>query len=244
MMTGVTALFPGLAGALCGIATLLAMRRFSDQEAIRVAKSRMLAHLYELRLFGDDPRLVLRAQKSLLTWNLRYLRLALLPAAIVAIPAILIALQLNALYGKRALTQGEATVVTVELKPETSVSSMNPVLTSSPAFRVESLPVRIEELRQICWRVRATGNADGILTLTLPGEAVERSIRAGPGLRYVSAACASSVLGFVIDGCRIHSNLVESISIEYAEGSYWLLWFALFWFVAMLALRGRFGVTF
>src|SRR5688572_23637994 len=132
MMTGVTALLPGVAGALCGIATLLVMRRFSDQEAIRTAKSRLLAHLYELRLFGDDPRLVLRAQKNLFVWNLRYLRLALRPAAIIAIPAMLVALQLDALYGKRPLKQGEAAVVTVELKPGTTLRSLEPVLTASP----------------------------------------------------------------------------------------------------------------
>jgi hypothetical protein len=240
----VTALLPGFAGALCGIAALLVMRRFSDQQAIRTAKSRMLAHLYELRLFGDDPRLVLRAQRNLLMWNLRYLRLALLPAAIIAVPAIVIALQLDALYGKRALAQGEATVVTAELKPGTTLSSIDPVLTVSPAFRVESPPVRIEDLRQVCWRVRAIDNADGILTLTLPAEVVESPIRAGSGLRYVSAACGSSVLGLITDGCRIHSNLVESISIEYADGSNWLLWFALVWLAAMFALRSRLGVTF
>jgi len=243
-MAGVTALLPALAGAVCGVATLLAMRRFSNQEAIRTAKSRMLAHLYELRLFGDDPRLVLRAQKNLLIWNFRYLRLALLPALIIAIPAMLVALQLESLYGKRALMQGEAAVVTVEMKPGISVTTMEPVLTVSPAFRIESPAVHIDSLRQICWRVRVLNGSDGTLRFALRGEVVEHPIRSGPGLRYVSPACSSSVFGLVLDGCRIRSNVVESIRIEYADGAHWLLWFMLAWFAAMLAFRSRFGVTF
>jgi hypothetical protein len=224
------------------------MRRFSDQAAIRTAKARVRAHLYELRLF-DDPILILRAQKKLLLWNLRYVRLALRPAAAITIPALLIATQLHALYGKRALLQDEATVVTVQLK---RAATPDPVLTTTPGFRVESPSVRVTSLRQICWRVRAIANSDGVLRLEVPGEMVEAPIRAGPGLRYVSAACASSPLGWIRDGCRIRSNFAESLMIEYPDGAvslagieaHWLLWFVLFWFGTMLLLRRRFRVTF
>src|SRR5262245_34152492 len=131
------------------------MRRFSDQPAIRIARARMKAHLYELRLFNDDPVLMLRAQKKLLRWNLRYLKLALAPAAIMTVPAVLLALQLDALYGKRPLAEGEAVVVTAEMKPGVKLEALKPSLETTSPFRVETPVVRIANLQQACWRVRA-----------------------------------------------------------------------------------------
>jgi hypothetical protein len=237
----VTAILPAVAGALFGVATLLVIQRFSDQAAIRTAKARIRAHLYELRLFGDDPVLMLRANKNLLVWNFRYMRLALTPAAIIAIPAILAALQLDALYGKRSLYEGEAVVVSAQFKTQPD----DPVLVAPPSFRVESPSVRIPSLRQVSWRVRALDDSDGMLRLKVPREVVEVPIRAGSGLRYIGDTCTSSFLGLIREGCSIRSDLAESIVIDYpAGGSYWEPWFVLTWLAAMLILRRRFGVTF
>ncbi len=242
----------GIAGVVCGAATLLVMRRFSDQQAIRTAKARVRAHMYELRLFADDPLIALRAQKNLLLWNLRYMRLALLPAAIIAVPALVVLAQLDALYGRRALVRGEAAVVTLQMKAGTGLDSLNPLLTATSTFQVETPPVRIESLGQISWRVRAEDVSDGSLRLALPGEVLERPIHAGPGVRYVSADCPSSAFGWVRHGCSLESSSAESIRIDYPEGSVsiagleanWLVWLMLFWFAAMLLLRRRFRVTF
>jgi hypothetical protein len=237
----VTALLPAVAGVLCGLATLLVMRRFSDQAAIRTAKGRIRAHLYEISLFGDDPVLMLRANKNLVIWNLRYLRLALTPAAIIAIPVVLVALQVDALYGRRSLRQGESVIVTAQLKSE----SVDAVLAAPTSFQVETPSVRIPKLRQIWWRVRATGALDGTLRLTLPGEVVEVPIRAGPGLRYIGDSCASSTWGLIREGCSIRSNVADSVTIDYpGGGAYWEVWFAVTWLAAMLILRRRLAVTF
>jgi hypothetical protein len=228
------------------------MRRFSDQAGIRTAKARIRAHLYEVLLFGDDPVLILRAQKNLLLWNVRYLQLALTSAMIVALPALLIAAQLDALYGKRALAQGESAVVTVELKPAVGLDSLDPVLIASTGFHVETASVRVASAGQICWRVRAGAISDGMLQFRLPHEIVECPIRAGPGLRYVSAICKSSIFGLVLDGCRISSSSAQSIQIDYPDGyvsfagfqAHWMVWFAIFWLATMLVVRSHFGVTF
>jgi hypothetical protein len=236
----VTALVPAAAGVLCGLATLLVMRRFSDQAAIRTAKARIRAHLYELRLFSEDPVLMLRANKNLVLWNVRYMRLALTPAAILVIPVVLTALQLDALYGKRSLYKGEAIVVTAHLKSQ----PLDPVLDATPSFRVDSPSVRMPSLRQVCWRVRALTGSDGALRLNLPGEVVEVPIRAGSGLRYIGGSCTSSLWGVLRDGCYFQSNLAESITIDYPTGgAYWEAWFAFSWLAAMLILRRRFRVT-
>ena len=235
-----TALLPGAAGLLFGLFTLLLIRGFSDQTAIRTAKARIRAHLYELRLFGDDPVLMLRANKKLLFWNMRYLKLTLTPAVMIAIPALLAALQLDALYGRRSLNQGEAVIVTAQLKSP----GLDPVLVAASSFRIESPPVHIPSLEQASWRVRATGGSDGTLQLKLPGELVEVPIRAGTGLRYIGSSCTSSIWGLVSGGCSIRSNVAESVVIDYpAGGAKWTAWFGASWVTSVLILRRRFGVT-
>jgi hypothetical protein len=231
-----------MAGLLCGVTTLVLLRRFSDQAAIRTAKARIRAHLYELRLFSDDPVLILRANRKLLFWNLRYIKLTLTPVAITAIPAGLLSLQLDALFGKRSMNQGEAVVVTAQLRPP-GLDALE--LVATPSFHIESPPVLIRSLGQACWRVRAIGGLDGRVQVKLPGEVVDVPIRAGPGLRYIGNFCPSSIWGLISEGCFIQSNLAESVAIEYPAGrANWAAWFALSWLAATLMLRRSFGVTF
>lgn len=236
------------AGFTCGAGTLLAMRRFSDQPSLRLAKSRVRAHLYEMRLFGDDPVLALRAQKKLLVWNLRYVRLALLPAAIVFVPALLLLSQMDALFGHQPLAPGESTTVTVQFKG----AAVPAALAASPSFAVESPPLRIGELRQVCWRIRALGPSDGALRLSVARENLQRPIHAGAGLRLVTPTCSSGATAFVRYGCRLQSECVESIAVDYPSReialfgfeAHWLLWLALFWLATMFMFKRRFGVTF
>ncbi|MEO6829341.1 MAG: hypothetical protein ABI164_05985, partial [Acidobacteriaceae bacterium] len=66
---------------LAGLAVLPVFAAFSDKAGLALAKRKIRAALYEFRLFGDEPRIVFRAQGQLLLWNARYLGLMLKPAA-------------------------------------------------------------------------------------------------------------------------------------------------------------------
>lgn len=130
---------------------LAAFGRFSDQAAIRKAKARVWAHLYELRLFGDEPGLMLRANRNLLAANARYLRLMLKPAAAVVIPIALLMWQLDRAYGTRPFKAGETAVA--------SIRGERPVPTAPPGFQVETPAVRVPSRGVAYWRVRATRTA-------------------------------------------------------------------------------------
>src|SRR5581483_1451257 len=86
-----------------GLLMLWAFARFSNQEKIRLAKRKVRACLYAFRLYGDEPVLILRAQKELLIWNARYLGLMLGPSLVLLIPTVILLLQLDAIYGLRPL---------------------------------------------------------------------------------------------------------------------------------------------
>ena len=92
------------------------MRRCSDQASLARAKSLIVAHLLEFRLFGDEPWLVWRAQRDVAWQSLRLIRLLLLPAAIMAVPMVFLFAQLDAVFGKCPLTAGQPAVVTMQWK--------------------------------------------------------------------------------------------------------------------------------
>src|SRR5437868_11635623 len=98
-----------------GFVALYVFAKFSNQEAIDQAKRQVRAHLYSFRLFVDDPLLIFRAQKQLLIWNGRYLARLARPAIVMTVPTVILLLQLEAVYGRRALAAGERTIVTVQL---------------------------------------------------------------------------------------------------------------------------------
>ena len=81
---------PGLSLVIVAVATavvmVLVVARTADQKRVRQAKRGVHAALFEIRLFNDDLRVVMRALGDLLRHNAVYLRLSLVPLAWMAIP--------------------------------------------------------------------------------------------------------------------------------------------------------------
>lgn len=232
---------------------LWAFRRFSDQEAIRLAKRMLLAHLYEFRLYADEPALIWRAQKQLLRWNFRYFWLMLRPAGVVAVPMVVLLVQMEAIYGHRALRAGEPAIVTVQMEDAVDMRTLSPSLDAPANVVVETPPVRLAAKHQICWRVRALRSALGSLRFTLPDVKFEKTIDTREGLRRLSMRRVASVFDkFWHPG----EALLPRAGVQWIEVAYpparlrlaglsfhWLLWFLLISAGAMLLFKRKFHVA-
>jgi uncharacterized membrane protein (DUF106 family) len=75
---------------LTGIAMLLVFRATSNQHGIVAAKRRISASVFEIRLFNDDPRAILRAQLDIFRHTLGYLRLTMVPVLWIIVPLVLV----------------------------------------------------------------------------------------------------------------------------------------------------------
>src|SRR5690348_2598945 len=137
-------------------------RAFSNQDAIRRASNRLVAHLMEFRLFIDEPALILRAQRDLLIENGRLLRLVFVPSLILAVLFFILIPQLDSFYGRAPLEPGEPAVVTVEMKDGVANASRL-TLKAPPAISVETPPVHVPRLHQISWRIRSHAGVSGKL---------------------------------------------------------------------------------
>ncbi len=238
-----------LIAVLTALGMLWAIGRLSDQAAIAALERRVRAHLYEFRLFADEPALIWRAQRELLRLNLRRLRLMLRPALVLAPPTLLLLVHLDAYYGHAPLAPGAAAVVTVQMR---SLSSL-PRLEAPAGMVVETPPVRLAPEGQLSWRLRPLGEASGRLRLVFPDGVVEKEIESGRRRRYLSLRRVSSLAQRLWHPGepRLAGGRVEWIEVRYPPAGvrlgsvelHWLVWFAAVALGAGWLLKDRLGVS-
>jgi hypothetical protein len=190
--------------AMYGVLAVLVSRRFTAEAAIRRSVNLILAHVMELGLFLDAPRLVLRAQGDLLRENARLLRLVIVPGAILALLFAFLFEPMNAFYGREPLPLGEPSVVTIHMKD----TVMPPVRLEPPAgIVVETPAVRVLHDHQISWRVRPLRHSSGDWKF-----------------RFDNRVASTSMNGFFL-----HDAAIRSVEIRYPKaailGLSWLVWF-------------------
>ncbi|MBI4815258.1 MAG: hypothetical protein HY791_03300 [Deltaproteobacteria bacterium] len=154
---------------------LILVKHTTNQVAIAATKRKIEAAIFEIRLFSDDARIVLGAQKEVLLHNLTYLRFSL-PALLVTLPPVfLIVSHLEPYLGRRALTVGEEVVLVAEW---TSRSAQRPasVLRVGSGVVVRTPGVWVPSKRQMAWRLEAVSEGAHPVEIELDGARFEKTI--------------------------------------------------------------------
>ena len=143
---------------------LLVFKKTSNQTAVERVKRQIHAGLFEIRLFNDDFRAIVRAQLAILKHNLGYLRLSLVPMLFMLPPLILVIAQLQFHYGYAPLRAGDHALVEVELAegwdqggavPTGGKSGKPQVALEVPAgVTIETPAVWVPSERTLSWRLR------------------------------------------------------------------------------------------
>ena len=126
--------------AAVGAAMLWVFGRTSNQARMKQIKRRVQAGLLELRVFVDEPGVSLRAQKTLLAANLKYLGLALRPALWMAVPLGLLLIHLESFYERAPLPLAEPALVTMHMTADWDSSAPPPELIVRPTSRSSARP--------------------------------------------------------------------------------------------------------
>ncbi len=236
-----------------GIGMLWSFQRFSDQEQVALAKRKVWAHLYAFRLYADEPALIFRAQKQLLLWNARYLALMLRPTVVVFVPVTLLLFGLDAMYGRRPLEPGESAIVTAQFRDGVDVYSLAATLEGAQ-IAVETPSVRIPNLRQVSWRVRAASARSGSVKLRSGSASFSKTVQTGETSSFVSERRVASLLDWLRypGESRLPNGSLRWLSVDYPAatidifgfGAHWLLWFLAVSLLTMLLAKKRFGVAF
>lgn len=168
------------------VLALLVYKRVSNQEGIERVKRRMQASLFEIRLFNDDLRAILRAQGGFLLGNLRYLGLNLKPLLWLLVPFVLVFVHLEPRFRYDALTPDATTIVKASVtaageetgvKPDVKLRAPDGLRLTSPAVWSAGQPPK--RLPSMAWRVTADRPGAYQVTVTVGGVEHAKEIRFG-----------------------------------------------------------------
>lgn len=221
----------------------------SNQAAIRRAKDRIKAHLYEMRLYKDNMRVTLASQGAILKANLSYLAANLKPLAVMIVPLVLILAQLSVWYDRAPLQPGDETLVKAALETTADPVAAGLELEVPPGLEISAPAVRIPDAHEVVWRVKALSPGAGRLVVRAGGTALEKSVVVGGGpMAKVSAiASRSSFWKRVLypgETGLAAGTPVRSIEILYPAKSLAAFGLNVHWLIAYLILSVLFGFAF
>jgi uncharacterized membrane protein (DUF106 family) len=224
---------------------LLVFRATSDQRRLSAVKRAIHAGFFEMRLFNDDLRALLRAQVEILRQNLVYLRLSLVPLLWMLVPLVLLVAHLQFYYGYRGLQPGGTALVKVRVKSELATGAPDGggpalALEAPPGLRVETPVVWIPALDEAAWRIGAERAGDYELAVSVDGRALTKSVRVSDALGRRSpvrpGASWLDQLLYPAETAIPADAPVESVSVTYPDRPVSLFGWELHWMVVFFAL--------
>ena len=169
---------------LIAVLMLVVFKYTSKQDRLAVAKDRMFAGIFELRLFNDDLVLMNRAIGTVFKHSLHYMALAFYPALLIILPILILLLgQLEFRYAYGDLKTGAPVLLEVELHPPVGSESFA-VGTAKPGaelelpagVRAQTAPVWIPSQNQLAWRLAIDEPGRHVLTVSVDGAAATKTL--------------------------------------------------------------------
>jgi len=243
---------------LTSVLLLVVFKKTSNQKALEAVKRKIHAGLFEIRLFNDDFRSILRSQLDILRHNLTYLRYSTVPMIWTLPPLVLLIAQLQFHYGYESLHVGRTALVkaTVRASDESGSKPAIRLEAPGPGIEVEEPPVWIPSLREMAWRIEPRTAGDYELRIVNGSESVTKSVRVMDGSDSVLRRSPLRVRGFLDELLYpaeppLPSSAFESIAVTYPEANVEVFGFELHWMIVYFALsiafafllRGTFKVT-
>ena len=234
---------------LTGLLMLAIFGATSNQDGIRQAKNRIKAHLLELRLYQDSLAQQLKSQGRILAANGRYIVYALKPMLVMIIPVLLILVQLNLWFGSRSLRVGEAALVKLKLAEGNSPLGADVRLEAPPGLDIETPPLRIEDEREIDWRVKARSEGEHALIFHSGGAAFTKTVSVGrrPMAKIAVLKPGSALLDQIFNPGEkpLPGNAgIASVEVAFPARKMCLFGLCFHWLVAYFALSIIFGFAF
>ncbi len=228
---------------------LFVFKLTSNQTTVRSAKDAIKAHLLEMRLYNDSPRVMLAAERDIMKANLKYIAANARPLLVMMIPLVLILAQLNLRFDREPLRPGEDVLVKMELKAGTDPLRLDPRLETPPGVELTAPPVRIPDESEVVWRIRALRPGTHVLRFEAGPSVISVPTVASGG--PVSAVPARAVARSIFDQA-LYPGLaplppdspVRSIEILYRPRRLALFGMSVHWLVAFFLLSMALGFGF
>jgi len=221
--------------AAAGVLILLVFKATSNQRALLATRRKLRAHLLAIRLFVDDPAVIVRSQGRLLVWTLRYMALLVPAFLVIAIPLFFAWDRLDAVWGRAPLASGQTVILTARL----SDNGASPRLIAPEWLTVESPAIHVEAEHEVSWRLRVGRAGSGEVTAIAGSQRASKWIEARPGWHYLPDR--EKAAGEPIQWLEMRYPRSEPAVLGVSAS--WPVWFFAISTVAALAFRNRLRVT-
>jgi uncharacterized membrane protein (DUF106 family) len=233
-------------------AMLVVFKRTSNQARLADVKRSIHAALFEIRLFNDDLRAIMRAQLEILRHNATYLRLSLVPMLWVIVPLVLLIAQLQFHYGYAPLQPGDRVLLKVQLR-QGSGDAVS--LEAPPQVRLDTPAVWFPASKEVVWRLLAVEPGHYDLRVKMGTESHVKQVHvAGGVVRRSPVRPEDSLMNQVLypsEPPLPDDASVAAITVAYEEQDVSIFGWDLNWMVVYFALslifafalRRPFGVT-
>ena len=236
---------------ITAVGTLVVFRRTSDQARLSAVKRSIHASLFEIRLFNDDLRAILRAQVEILRGNATYLRLSMIPMLWVIVPIALVIAQLQFHYGYRAIGPGQPVLVKAQIRDASSRSAPAavdgeaagpniPSLVAPDGIQVKTPGVWLPGAGEVIWRIVPEAAGEYVLRFRVGDETQSKTIvvtdtvaRRSP-LR-LEAGFLNEFL-YPSEAPLPRESTISAISVGYAESNVDVFGWELHWMIVFFAL--------
>jgi uncharacterized membrane protein (DUF106 family) len=234
---------------LAGVLMLLIFRLTSKQSMIKEVKNKMQAHLIEILLFKDSPRIILTAQKNLIRYNARYMKYAFAPMVYMILPMSLLLVHLDGWFGYRPLQIGESAIFSVKLSGGGPKVLSRISIEADKGLTVETLPLRILENGEINWRIRADTPGEHSITVNAYGHKVRKKIEVFQTklIRLSKFRVGSTFLDILLhpgEGPIEEGSFINNIGIGYPSREIGILGWRTHWLVLFFILSIAGGLAF
>lgn len=252
-MVGIT-----VVSLLTAVGLLIVFKHTSNQKALEDVKRHIHAGLFEIRLFNDDFRAIMRAQRDILRHNLTYMRYSLAPMVWTLPPLILILAQLQFHYGYEGLEVGQDVLLKVQLEEGAYSEGVKPAFDVDlpDGLSLREPAVWIPTLGEMAWRLTAEAPGDYEIDIRNETASATKTVRV---MDNVVRRSPNRVRGFIneliypAEPALPRDGPIESITVTYPEAEvsvgvfglemHWMIIYFVLSMVFAFALRGPFGVT-
>jgi len=242
-----------------GVFALLVFKWTSNQEAIAEVKRRIHGSLFEIRLFNDDLRAILRAQGRILRDVARYQLLALKPMIFILPPLVLVMVHLHQYYGFRPLHPADEVLLEVVLA-DVAVGAARPdIELDLPAGLETTTPaVWSPAIGAVAWRLAAREAGSYEVGVKLGAEVVTKTVAVSDRVVRLSPERPPSTfvdqLEWPSEPPVPDGSAIRAILLAYPEGGVslggwawewsfaWMVVFFVLTMVVAVALRKPLGV--
>ncbi len=227
---------------LTGLVMIVLFGYLSDQKAVRVAKDQLRAQLLAVRLFQDQPQVVLRAYGRILTGTGRYLRVSFKPLAVIILPMIALLVYGDRYLGSLPFQTNQPILLKAQLA---KTGGLDNVALRLPPGLSESAPaVHIADNNEVDWRLVASADGDYTVNVLVEGQELGKQVVVSDYLEHLSECRMRGHLWRRLLDCAepalpAHASLrllaVNYPSRDFDLGPWTTNWLVIFFVVSLVA---------